>query len=374
MKPRGRISLYECLSAVEDPRRPSNGTRHDFREILVIMIAATLSDCDTVEEMADWARMQEGWLRRFLRLAHGIPSEDTLLRILRLLDPRKFEAAFRRWAGGIVRGLGRTLAVDGKTVRGSATGGETAIHLVSAYATDLGIVLGQEKVAERSNEITAIPELLDALYVKGLLVSIDAMGCQKEIAKQILALGGDYLLAVKGNQPGLRAGMEDAFVDGAATAPREEEVDTGHGRVVLRIARVLPAGNVADPADWPRCRTLARIDSVHIEDGQKTSCLEQRYYISSRELSAREVLDAVRGHWGIENQLHWVLDVNFGEDACLMRKDNAPQNLSLLRKIALNLLRTDTVPRGKKVSLRIQRKRAAWNSDIRMDILGIQPL
>lgn len=166
MKPRVRISLYEDLSAVEDQRRPSNGTRHEFREILVTMIAATLSDRDTVKKMADWARVQVGWLRRFLRLEHGIPSKDTCLRILRLLDPRKFEAAFRHWAGGIVRGLGRTLAIDGKTVRGSARGVETAIHLVSAYATDLGIALGQEKVAEQSNEITAIPELLEALYVK----------------------------------------------------------------------------------------------------------------------------------------------------------------------------------------------------------------
>lgn len=232
MKPRVRIGLYECLSVVEDPRRPSNGTLHDFREILVIMIAATLPNRDTVEEIADWARMREGWLRRLLWLEHGIPSEDSLLRILRLLAPRKFEPALRRWAGGIIKGQGRTLAIDGKTVRGSATGGANAIYLVSAYATHLGIALGQEKVAEKSNEITAIPELLDAFSVKRLMVSIDAMGCQKEIAKQIIALRGDYLLAVKGNQPGLRAPLEDAFVNGAAQAPlRRRSIPAMAGRV-----------------------------------------------------------------------------------------------------------------------------------------------
>jgi len=189
----------DCLDEINDPRKPSNGTLHDFQEILVIAIAAMLSDCDTVEDIAYWAYMKEAWLRRFLVLKNGIPSEDTFLRIFRALDPKQFETAFRCWVAGVVGALSGTIAVDGKTVRGSGTGGETAIHRVSAFATELGVVLGQEKVAGKSNEITAIPALLDALYLKGFLVSIDAMGCQKRIAQKITTKGGDYLLMVKGN-------------------------------------------------------------------------------------------------------------------------------------------------------------------------------
>lgn len=362
----------DCLSGIDDPRRPSNGTLHDFREILVMAIAAVLSDCDTVEDIADWARMREAWLRRFLVLKNGIPSEDTFLRIFRLLDPKQFEDCFRRWVSGVVTALGGTVAIDGKTVCGSATGGESAIHMVSAFATDLGLVLGQEKVAEKSNEITAIPELLAALQVKGLLVSIDAMGCQKDIAAKIVARGGDYLLAVKGNQPSLQASLEAAFIDQRDACDRHEHLADGHGRVVTQIARVLPAQGIVDSSDWPKCQIIARIDSMRVVK-DKASELEQRYYISSRALTAEQLAQAVRAHWAIENQLHWHLDVNFGEDASPARKDNAPQNLSLLKKIVLNLIRLDKTDQ-KKASLRLKRKRAAWDDDLRMNMLGIKPL
>jgi hypothetical protein len=169
-------SLVCCLGEVTDPRKPSNGTLHDFLEILVIAISAVLSDCDTIEDMAEWGRTKEAWLREFLVLRNGVPSEKTFLRIFQALDPKQFEAAFRRWVAGVVGALRGVVAVDGKTVRGSGSGGESAIHMVSAFATELGVVLGQEKVASKSNEITAIPELLKALYINGLLVSIDAMG------------------------------------------------------------------------------------------------------------------------------------------------------------------------------------------------------
>lgn len=360
------------MDCLDDPRRPSNGTLHDFREILVMAIAAVLSDCDTVEDIADWAHMREAWLRRFRVLKNGIPSEDTFLRIFRLLDPKQFEDCFRRWVSGVVTVLGGTLAIDGKTVRGSATGGESAIHMVSAFATDLGLVLGQEKVAEKSNEITAIPELLAALDVKGLLVSIDAMGGQKEIAARIVAQGGDYLLAAKGNQPTLQAKLAAAFIDQHDACERHEHLDDRHGRVVSQIARILPAHGRVDTSDWPKCQILARIDSLRcLKD--KASDLEQRYYISSRALSAEQLAQAVKAHWAIENQLHWVLDVNFGEDASPVRKDNAPQNLSLLKKIVLNLIRLDKTDQ-KKGSLRLKRKRAAWDDDLRMAMLGFKPL
>lgn len=266
------------LAGLADPRKPSNGTRHDFQELLVMTIAAVLSDCDTMEDVVEWSRMHESWLRRFMVLKHGIPSEDTFLRIFRLLDPKGFEACFRRWVGQVVTQLNGTIAVDGKTVRGSGTGGEQAIQMVSAFATELGLVLGQEKVASKSNEITAIPELLDALYLKGFLVSIDAMGCQKAIARQIVGKKADYLLAVKGNQPGLLQAIQDAFIDQQQAVMHIADLDTGHGRIVAQRCSILPAAGIVPEADWPGCAVIARIDSLRQVKG-KTSELEQRYYI-----------------------------------------------------------------------------------------------
>lgn len=368
-----------CLSEIDDPRRSSNGTLHDFREILVILIAAVLSDCDTVEDIAFWAREKEVWLRRFLVLKNGVPSEDTFLRILRAMDPKQFEHAFRRWVGGLVGALAEqnqttgSIALDGKTVRGSGNGDETAIHMVSAFATGLGLTLGQEKVADKSNEITAIPLLLDTLAIKGLLVSIDAMGCQKVIARKIIERKGDYLLMVKGNQTSLHEAIEVAFIDqGGGGVERHPFAERSHGRTVGQIAMVLPAKGIVDLTDWPKCKTIGRIDSLR-RIGDKESELEQRYYISSRALSAEDLAEAARAHWGIENRLHWVLDASFGEDASPLRKDNAPQNLSLLRKIALNIIRADTTQKS-KVSLRLRRKGAAWNDEARMRMLGLTEL
>lgn len=363
-----------CLSEIDDPRSPSNGALHDFREILVMAVAAMLSDCDTVEDIAFWARKKEAWLRQFLVLKNGIPSEDTFLRIFRVLDPKHFEVAFRRWVSGLVGALGGTIAVDGKTVRGSGSGGESAIHMVSAFATELGVVLGQEKVAEKSNEITAIPALLEALYIKGLLVSIDAMGCQKGIARQITDQDGDYLLMVKGNQPTLLAAVEAAFIDAVPAAPidRHQQAEKSHGRIVGQMASVLPAKGIVDAAEWPQCKTIGRIDSIRWI-GDRESALEQRYYISSRNLSAEALAAAVKSHWAIENRLHWVLDVSFGEDGSTIRKDNAPQNLSLLKKIVLNIIRSDTTHTA-KASLRLKRKAAAWDDEVRMNMLGLRPL
>lgn len=203
--------------------------------------------------------------------------------------------------------------------------------MVSAFATELGVVLGQEKVAAKSNEITAIPELLDALYLKGLLVTIDAMGCQKRIAEKITAKDGDYLLMVKGNQPSLLTAIETAFIRSHDTdgSDRDRRAEQSHGRLVGQVASVLPAKGTVDPLDWPQCKTIGRADALRVIDGQESD-LERRYVISSRDLTDAELASAVRAHWGIENRLHWVLDVSFGEDGKTLRKDNAPQNLSLL--------------------------------------------
>lgn len=372
MEPTSSANLMDYVSMLDDPRRASNGTLHDFREILVIAICAMLSDADNVEDIALWGRIKEPWLRRFLVLKNGIPSRDTFERVFRLLDPKRFEEVFRQWVGGIVTALGGQLAIDGKTLCGSGDGDGPPVHMVSAFATDLGLVLGQEKVAGKSNEITAIPVLLDALYLKGFLVSIDAMGCQKDIASRIIAKGGDYLLAVKGNQPKLLERIQSVFIDRREELIPHEHTEKSHGRVVAQLTRTLAAENIVDTNDWPKCKTIGLVDSFRVVGG-KPSELEQRYYISSRELSAEELATAVRAHWAIENRLHWMLDVNFGEDGCMARKDNAPQNLSLLKKIVLNLIRADTTDKA-KTSLRQKRKRAAWDDDIRMNMLGLRPL
>ncbi len=362
----------ECLNEVEDPRQASNGTRHDFQEILVIAICAMLSDSDSVEDFSEWGRLKLDWLRRFLVLKNGIPSQDTFLRVFRALDPKQFEAAFRRWTGGIVGALDGSIAIDGKTLRRSADGNASPVHMVSAFATDLGLVLGQEKVSSKSNEITAIPELLEALHIKGLLVSIDAMGCQREIAEKIVHKGGDYLLAVKGNQPTLYQQVRDLISDAQGTTAGFEHVRHDHGRTVLQLSWSTPSGKEIDTALWPGCKSVGCVVSQRIV-GEKVAELEERYYISSRPLSAEQLARTVRAHWAIENKLHWMLDVCFGEDDCMIRKDNAPQNLSLLKKIVLNLIRADKTDTA-KTSLRLKRKRAAWDDDIRMKMLGIQPL
>jgi len=372
------MPLTRCLADIEDPRRRGYAHRYDLLEILVIAICATLSDVDTFEDMAFWAQQKESWLKRFLKLRNGVPSHDTFNRVFRLLDPQTFEAAFRRWVGAMVTSLGGTLAVDGKTVRGSGDEGRSPIHLVSAFATETGLVLGQEKVADKKSEISAIPKLLDALLINGYLVTLDALGCQTAIAKTILDKGADYLLAVKGNQPRLQEQIQDRFAAEAREALAAaggcfEQVERSHGRLVAQRYWVAPHVGEVDEARWPDCKMLASVDSLRVENGKES--FERRYYISSRMMSADAFAKAVRAHWGIENRLHWMLDVNFGEDAATVRKDHAAENLSRLKKMALNVLRLETATASLgKLSLAKKRKLAAWNDDFRMNILGIRPL
>lgn len=376
----GNFSLMDCLNEIDDPRAASNGTLYDFREMLVIAICASLCDMDTCEDFVLWAKARQSWLQRFLTLKNGIPSSATFYRLFRSLDPKQFEAFFRRWVSQIVPAAAAPgqIAVDGKTIRGSADGARRPAHIVSAFSTDLGIAFGQERVEQKSNEITAIPELLEALYINGCLISIDAMGCQKEIARQIVAKGGDYLLMVKGNQPGLLANVSAAFTEEGRTGlPRFEHLDASHGRVVTQITWTAPASATAvNTEDWPNCKTVAMVASLR-RVGDKTSDLERRYYIASRDMTPEALATAVRAHWAVENKLHWMLDVNFGEDACMVKKDNAPQILSLIRRVVINMLSLDTTQPSfttKKLSKRQKRKFANLDEGIMRSILGIQPL
>lgn len=376
----GNFSLMDCLDDIDDPRAASNGTLYDFREMLVIAICASLCDMDTCEDFAFWAQARQPWLKKFLALKNGIPSSATFYRLFRTLDPKQFEAFFRRWVSQIVPAAAPPgqIAVDGKTIRGSADGARRPAHIVSAFSTDLGIAFGQERVEQKSNEITAIPELLEALYINGFLISIDAMGCQKEIARKIVAKGGDYLLMVKGNQPALLDNVSAAFTEGRhSDLPRFEHLDASHGRVVSQITWTTPASAAAvDTADWPNCKTVAMVASLR-QVGDQTSDLEQRYYIASREMTPEALAKAVRAHWAVENKLHWMLDVNFGEDACMVKKDNAPEILSLIRRVVINMLSLDATQPSftkKKLSKRQKRKFANWDEGIMRSILGIQPL
>jgi len=376
----GRFSLMDCLDEIDDPRAASNGTLYDFREMLVIAICASLCDMDTCADFAVWAEARASWLKKFLVLKNGTPSSATFYRLFRALDPRQFEAFFRRWVSQIVPAAAAPgqVAIDGKTIRGSADGTCRPAHIVSAFSTDLGIVFGQERVDQKSNEITAIPELLEALYVTGFLVSIDAMGCQKEIARKIIDKGGDYLLMVKGNQPGLLEKVRDAFSEAKrADLPRFEHLDATHGRVVTQLTWTAPAQLAAVNAqEWPDCKTIALVASLR-QVGGKTSDLEQRYYIASREMTPEAMAKAIRAHWAVENKLHWMLDVNFSEDACAVRKDNAPEILSLIRRVVINILSLDTTQPAftkKKLSKRLKRKFANWDEGIMRSILGLQPL
>lgn len=364
----GPRTLAEHFSEIEGPRRTGFAHRHDLVEMLVITTCALFSEVEGFEDIAGWARVKEPWLRRFLSLKNGIPSADTFARVFRLLDPQAFESVFRAWVGSLLPSF-KQVAIDGKTLRGSADGDKSPLHMVSAFATDIGIVLGQEAVADKSNEITAIPALLEALAIKGCLVSIDAMGCQKEVARIIRERRADYLLAVKNNQRTLRGALEDAFAD----VPMDgfEHTEHAHGRTVLQHVQVIENTGQVDAATWTDCQRLGRVVSLRVEGGQR-QVLETRYYISSAALTHEQLHAAVRQHWGIENRLHWSLDVIFREDDAKIRKDNGPRNIALIRKIILNMLRQDT--KWPKASLRGRRKMAGWDDDERMRVLGITPL
>lgn len=362
MEPR---SLVQHFADIEDPR--SGNCRHDLTEMLVIATCALFSEVEGFADIELWARHKQSWLRRFLTLKNGIPSHDTFNRLFRLLDPKAFEDAFRAWVGDVMTAFSQ-VAIDGKTLRGASR--KSPVHLVSAFATELGLALGQVKVDDKSNEIVAIPALLQALALKGCLVSIDAMGCQRDIAGAILEREADYLLAVKGNQPRLLEAVQDAFID-AGELPAYDQLLDGHGRQTVQVAQVIDNIDQVDTTLWPGCQTLGRILSVRVEPG-RPSHIETRYYISSARLDPETFAAAVRRHWSIENGLHWCLDVILREDACAVRKDHAPQNLSTLRRIVLNLCKSDTA--HPKRSIRLRRKAAGWDDDERMRMLGLTPL
>jgi predicted transposase YbfD/YdcC len=366
-------SLISILHGVTDPRS-GNATRHDLVDVLTIALTASICGCETCVEFADFGEDREDLFREFLSLKNGLPSHDTFSRLFRLLDPQALSSCFGRLLEEIGADGAGVIAIDGKTLRRSfdRAAGRSALHVVTAFASEAQLVLAQKAVAEGSNEIIAARELLELFDCKGALVTADAIHCNSATAGAILERGGDYLLALKENRPVTLRDVKDYLADPkAAIADRHETVDANHGRVETRRHTVvhdvgwLFAGRPdKDHPALPALKTIGMIEAIVERDGRTTRSL--RYYLSSARLSAPAFAKAVRAHWNIENGLHWVLDMAFDEDRSRARKDHAAENLAIIRKLALNILKTARPD----ISIRRKRKRSGWSEAFARTIIG----
>jgi len=371
------MTLLEAFAQVEDHRR-GPAKKHDLKEMIVMAICAVLCGADSWVDVADWCEDEEGWLKTFLVLKNGTPSHDTFGAVFRVLDATMFERCFRQWVADIVGVAEGVVAFDGKTARGSKDGPNTALHLVSAYASALGVSLGQEGSAGKGNELAAIRALLDTLVLKGCIVTMDALGCQTDIAEKIVAQGGDYVLAVKDNQKTLSEGIVEFFATAEALDFRNIDVqqrttvEKDHGRIETRRAVFVPDVSWMDRPvreGWKKLGGVGMIESEQHSKGRTS--IERRYFIVSGGVkTVDQFADAARAHWGVE-AMHWVLDVTFREDDCRVRKGHAARNFSAIRKFVLTVLKTDTI--HPKISLRRRRKLADRRPNYRAALLGIKP-
>ena len=376
MKPPHPLTLAEHFSALEDPR-VERTKLHPLLSIVTIAICAVICGAESWDDIEEFGEVKAEWFATFLDLPHGIPSHDTFNRVFAALDPIQFRSCFLHWMRAVAEVLpAQVIALDGKTIRGSHDGpaGKQAIHLVSAWATANRLVLAQVKVDEKSNEITALPDLLGQLALAGCLVTIDAMGCQREIAQQILDQGGDYVLALKGNQETLHQDVQLSFSlaqrdDFAGIRhDRAETVEKGHGRIERRRAFVIDDAAVLawlqERHAWPGLQAIGLVRAERRIGPERT--IEDRYYLLTRPLAAPTFGEAVRSHWGIENCVHWVLDVTFHEDQSRIRAGYAAENFAVLRHIALNLLRQQQT---KRLSVKAKRLKAGWDTDYLLQVL-----
>lgn len=363
------IKFLEQIQQIEEPRIAGMVT-YRLDEILLAALVGVLCRAEDFDEIEDVCNELLDWLRQFLPFKHGIAPAQTLRRTLARLAPQPLEAAFAAWVKSLAEHVRGVVAIDGKTLRGSKhdADGKGALHLVSAWAHEAGLILAQRAVGGKSNEITAIPELLRMLELEGAIVTIDAMGTQKQIARQIVDAKADYVLALKGNQSALQDDAALFFADPrlARDCPRHEETDTGHGRIEERTVRAADAAWLAERhRQW---KGLASIVAVTVRRTIKKTArtsTETRLYISSLPPDPVRLAAAIRAHWSIENNLHWVLDVAFREDQCRTRKDHSARNLATIRRAVLNLLRRDPA----KLSLKRKRLKALINPDFRAAVL-----
>lgn len=366
-------SILTHFASLEDPR-DNRGKEHPLLDIVTIALCAVICGAEGWEDVTEYGQAKQEWLSTFLALPNGIPCADTFGRVFARLDPEQLQICFGEWVKAVSCLLeGEVVAIDGKTLRHSydKSQGKGAIHMVSAWASANRLVLGQKKVEEKSNEITAIPELLELLDVAGCIVTIDAMGTQREIASAIVAGQADYVLALKGNQGGLFEDVQWLFEQAQATNFEgvahdfAQSVDTGHGRIETRRCWTLSQLDyLSQKSLWSGLQTVAMVQSERRSNGHIST--ETRYFISSLPCRAAQIAQAVRTHWTIENSLHWVLDVSFHEDDCRIRKNNAAQNMALLRQVALSLLAQD---KSTKRGIAAKRKKAAWDQAYLIQIL-----
>src|SRR5215207_635540 len=368
--------LVAHFTALEDPR-VERTKLHPLDNVVSIAICAVICGAETWDDIAAFGAAKAAWFATFLDLTNGIPSHDTFNRVFAALDPAQFQACFVAWVQAVAATLPtQVIAIDGKTVRRShdRPAGKAAIHLVSAWASANRLVLAQTQVAAKANEIVAIPELLRALTVTGCLVTLDAMGCQRAIAQQIRDQGGDYVLALKDNQPTLAADVQECFAQAQRTGfadvthDADTDVDKGHGRLEIRRRWVITDADdlawLQSVHHWPGLEAIGMVQTERRL--ATTTTLGTRYYLLSRPLTARQLGEAVRSHWGIENHVHWVLDVAFGEDQSRIRRGAAAENMAVLRRIVLNVVRQH--PR-KRHSIRTRRLIASWDDAYLLQLL-----
>ncbi len=359
-------SFLDVFSKLEDPRIDRRKL-HPLPEILLLTLCGVIAGCDGWEDIEDYGKLKLDFLRSYLPYENGIPSDDTLRRLFRVLDPQEFQERFVTWVQGFTEFKQQIIAIDGKTSRRSFDTDKKALHLVTAFATEARLVLAQMAVEEKTNEITAIPDLLDWLDCKDSLVTIDAMGCQKAIATKIRSKGGDYLLALKGNHAEMHSQVEEFFADIELKQSCEhcKMVDGEHGRIEIRECFVCNDIEwLYGKREWQGLKSIVSIESSRECKGQVQK--ERRLYISSIDSNAERLLLATRSHWGIENQVHWVLDMSFNEDQIRIRKGNAPQNMAVVRHISLNMIQSHKKPRQ---SIKRLRKMAGWDNDTLEQIL-----
>jgi len=369
-----KASIDKHFGQIEDPRMPRTRAHH-LVDIIVITLFAVISGADSWLGIEAYGQAKEEWLKQFLSLANGIPSHDTFGRVFARLDPEKLETEFRNWVKTIAGELtAQVIAIDGKASRGSYDRGDGVkeLQLVSAWATSSRLVLGQEAVDQKSNEITAIPKLLEQLDLKECIVTIDAMGTQKKIAEQICEAGADYILALKGNQGQLSRRVRYWFEKQKETSSEWlgtswQQTEEGHGRIETRTIWQIPASQVLSQElreSWHKLQTLVIVEGTRQLWNKTTH--EFRFFISSLEATNQQFAKYIRSHWGIENQLHWCLDVVFDEDNSRIRQGHSARNMSLMRRFTLNLLRHET----SKTSLKMKRYKAAMDNDFLLKILA----
>lgn len=359
------FAFFKVFSELEDPRMDRKKL-YPLHELLFTTLCAVICGAESWYDIEDFGEARINFLRRFFPYENGIPSHDTLGRFFSLLDPKQFEVCFLKWMQALQETIPEFIAIDGKTLRRSfdKSGNKSAIHMISAFASNSRLVLGQNKVNEKTNEITAIPELLDLIMIKGSIITIDAMGCQKSIAKKIVEKQAHYVFGLKGNQGNLLEDITTYFEDKSNSFDYYEEFDKGHGRIESRKCWATSNIDWLDVKDdWANLQTIIKIESSR--DLQSKETKEIRYYISDLEPNAKDLLRAIRSHWSIENSLHWTLDMTFREDESRIRKKNAPENMAVIRHVVLNMLRQA----DQDISIRRRKKKAGWSDEYLENVL-----